>query len=43
MVCQEEIVISTKGHGDMYDLTGQVNQIVKDSGINIGMVNIFNR
>ncbi|MDJ0736580.1 MAG: secondary thiamine-phosphate synthase enzyme YjbQ [Nostocaceae cyanobacterium] len=42
MVFQEQMTISTKGHGDMHDLTEKVNQIVKKSGINIGMVNVFN-
>ncbi|PMB40665.1 secondary thiamine-phosphate synthase enzyme [Fischerella thermalis CCMEE 5205] len=42
MVYQEQIVISTKGNGDMHDLTDQVNQIVKKSGVRVGMVNVFN-
>lgn len=42
MVHQEQINISTKGNGDMHDLTEKVNQIVKNSGIQQGMVNVFN-
>lgn len=42
MVHQDNIVISTNKNGDMHDLTDAVNQIVKQSGIRIGMVNIFN-
>ncbi|QIZ72362.1 secondary thiamine-phosphate synthase enzyme YjbQ [Oxynema aestuarii] len=42
MVHQENIVISTNKNGDMHDLTDAVNQIVKQSGIRTGMVNIFN-
>ncbi|PMB47200.1 secondary thiamine-phosphate synthase enzyme [Fischerella thermalis CCMEE 5201] len=42
MVYQEQIVISTKANGDMHDLTDQVNQIVKKSGVRVGMVNVFN-
>ena len=42
MSYQQQIVISTKGHGDMRDLTGQVTAIVTSSGIQTGMVNIFN-
>lgn len=42
MVHQEQINISTKGNGDMHNLTEKVNQIVKNSGIQQGMVNVFN-
>lgn len=42
MIHQEQIAVSTKGHGDMHDLTDKVNQIVRNSGIRVGMVNIFN-
>ncbi|MBE9225344.1 YjbQ family protein [Phormidium sp. LEGE 05292] len=42
MVHQEQINISTKGNGDMHDLTEKVNQVVKNSGIQKGMVNVFN-
>lgn len=39
---QQQVVISTKGHGDMHDLTEQVAAIVISSGIETGTVNIFN-
>lgn len=42
MVYQEQIKIPTKHHGEMHDITNQVNQIVKKSGITAGMVNVFN-
>lgn len=42
MVHQEQITLSTKGHGDMYDLTSQVNQVVENSGIQVGMAHVFN-
>lgn len=42
MVHQEQLNISTKGNGDMHDLTEKVNQVVKNSGIQQGMVNVFN-
>ncbi|MFQ4141052.1 secondary thiamine-phosphate synthase enzyme YjbQ [Chlorogloeopsis sp. ULAP02] len=42
MVYQEQITISTKGHGEMHDLTDKVSQIIKKSGIKAGMVNVFN-
>ncbi|MCC5637157.1 secondary thiamine-phosphate synthase enzyme YjbQ [Nostoc sp. CHAB 5844] len=35
-------MMSTKGHGEMHDLTDKVHQIVKKSGIRAGMVNVFN-
>ncbi len=42
MSYQQQVVISTKGHGDMHDLTEQVVTIVTSSGIQTGTVNIFN-
>jgi len=42
MVHQERIDLSTKGNGDMHDLTDKVNAIVRQSGIQTGMVHIFN-
>ena len=42
MVHQQQISLHTSGHGDMHDLTEQVNAVVAASGINAGTVNIFN-
>jgi len=42
MIHQEQIQFSTKNNGDMHDLTDQVNAIVQNSGINTGIVHIFN-
>jgi len=39
---QQQISVSTKGHGDMHDLTGQVTAAVTASGIRTGTVNVFN-
>ena len=39
---QQQIQVSTAGHGDMHDLTAQVAAIVDSSGVQTGMVNIFN-
>ncbi len=39
---QQELVIKTKGHGDMRDITTQVSQAVDSSGIKTGIVNVFN-
>ena len=42
MIHQQQILITTKGHGDMHDLTEQVAQIVSSSAIQRGTVNVFN-
>jgi secondary thiamine-phosphate synthase enzyme len=42
MIHQEEITFSTLGHGDMHDITEQVNWIVKSSGVKMGIVHVFN-
>jgi len=39
---QRQISITTKGHGDMHDLTHQVAAVVTSSGIETGTVNVFN-
>src|SRR5437588_9255270 len=39
---QQQISISTKGHGDMHDLTGQVAAAVAASSVRTGSVNVFN-
>jgi secondary thiamine-phosphate synthase enzyme len=42
MTCQKEISVTTKGHGDMHDLTEQVAEVVESSRIKSGIANIFN-
>ena len=42
MVHQDKIEISTKGNGDMKDITDAVNKIVKKSAIQTGMAHVFN-
>jgi secondary thiamine-phosphate synthase enzyme len=42
MVVQQQISLRTKGHGDMHDLTERVAEIVADSGVKTGIVNVFN-
>jgi secondary thiamine-phosphate synthase enzyme len=39
---QQEISLTTKGSGDMHDLTERVAAIVSASGIGTGIVNVFN-
>jgi secondary thiamine-phosphate synthase enzyme len=39
---QQQIAVTTKGPGDMHDLTDQVATAVTSSGIRTGIVNVFN-
>ena len=41
MVFQEQLTVSTAGHGDMHDLTEQVGRIVGDSGVRTGLAHVF--
>jgi len=42
MVIQHELTVETSGHRDMHNLTAEVEEIVAGSGIETGMVNVFN-
>jgi secondary thiamine-phosphate synthase enzyme len=42
MVFQEQLTVSTHGHGDMHDLTEQVAAIVARSQVRAGIVHVFN-
>jgi len=42
MSFQNQILLSTKGHGDMKDITEQVAAVVNFSGIKSGIANVFN-
>jgi secondary thiamine-phosphate synthase enzyme len=42
MVFQGELVISTRGHGDIHEIGAEVQQIVTRSGIKKGLVQVFN-
>ncbi len=42
MVFQDQLLISTSGHKDMHDITGQISDIVATSGIHTGTVHVFN-
>jgi secondary thiamine-phosphate synthase enzyme len=42
MSYQQQISLTTKGHGDMHDLTEQIVAVVNSSGIQTGAVNVFN-
>lgn len=41
MVYAEDIKLSTKGFSDIHNITDQVRSIVKKSGVETGMVNVF--
>jgi secondary thiamine-phosphate synthase enzyme len=41
MVHQEQFTLKTKGHRHMQDVTGQVAQAVKQSGIRTGVAQVF--
>ena len=42
MVFQEQLTVSTRGHGDMHDLTESVTSIVMRSKVRTGIVHVFN-
>jgi secondary thiamine-phosphate synthase enzyme len=42
MTYQQEISITSKGHGDMHDLTDEVAAAVRSSSIQNGTVHVFN-
>jgi secondary thiamine-phosphate synthase enzyme len=42
MVYQEHIQLATRGHGHMQDLTADVVRIVAGSGVQSGVVQVFN-
>jgi secondary thiamine-phosphate synthase enzyme len=42
MVFQEQITVSSRGHGDMQDLTEAVTEVVRRSKIRTGIVQVFN-
>jgi secondary thiamine-phosphate synthase enzyme len=42
MTHRHHISIDTKGHGDMHDLTEKIAAVVSSSGIQNGLLNVFN-
>ena len=42
MTYQQQISITSEGHGDMHDLTGEVAAAVRSSSIQNGVVHLFN-
>ncbi|MBN1911585.1 MAG: YjbQ family protein [Pirellulales bacterium] len=41
MVHQEQIQFTTRGHGDMHDLTDRLAGIVEESGLTTGVAQVF--
>lgn len=41
MVYTGTIQLSTRGHSDMHDITGDVQRIVRESGVQDGIVTVF--
>jgi len=39
---QQQISVTTNGHGDMHDITDHIASVVGGSGVTIGIVNVFN-
>ena len=39
---QQQISVTTTGHGDTHDITDQVARAVSESGMTTGIVNVFN-
>jgi secondary thiamine-phosphate synthase enzyme len=42
MVFQEQLTLSTRGHGDMHDLTERVSSAVARSKVRTGIAHVFN-
>ena len=42
MVYQKQILLETRGHRHIHDLTADVVQIIHESGVRTGTVNVFN-
>ena len=42
MAYQKHLALETGGHGDLHDLTDEVNAVVQQSGIRTGLAHIFN-
>ena len=42
MTFQDQITVHTTRHGEMHDITDQVAEVVRASGIKIGVAHVFN-
>jgi secondary thiamine-phosphate synthase enzyme len=41
MVFNGSVELSTRGHADMHDITAEVEQVLKESGVQAGLVTVF--
>jgi secondary thiamine-phosphate synthase enzyme len=41
MVHQKQITLHTNGHRHMHDITGEVSEVVRESGIDTGVAQVF--
>jgi secondary thiamine-phosphate synthase enzyme len=41
MIYTKTLIIHTKKHGDIVDLTSELDEVVKESKINLGIVHVF--
>ena len=41
MITTEYLELNTTGHADMHDITGGVARMIRESGLNAGIVTIF--
>ncbi|MEQ8790811.1 MAG: secondary thiamine-phosphate synthase enzyme YjbQ [Pirellulaceae bacterium] len=42
MAFQQRFPLETAGHGDMHDITPQVSEVVRRSGVDVGVAHVFN-
>jgi thiamine phosphate synthase YjbQ (UPF0047 family) len=42
MIHQEEMRIRSRGHGDLQDITAEVDAVVGESGVTTGTAHVFN-
>jgi secondary thiamine-phosphate synthase enzyme len=42
MTHQEQITVNTTGHRDMHDITDEVVEVVRSSGVQVGIAHVFN-
>ncbi|MCI0465225.1 MAG: secondary thiamine-phosphate synthase enzyme YjbQ [Gemmataceae bacterium] len=41
MVFQQQLSLKTRGHGDMHDLTAEIDRLVRQSGVKTGIAHVF--
>src|SRR5262245_33898151 len=41
MVFQQQLSLRTRGHGDVHDLTAEIDRLVRQSGVKTGIAHVF--